>query len=476
MKQEREKLLEKFQRYFEESQQGSFTFFDASSPAWVFASSEDEVPARRLLQFLKRKYSLEKAALWCCFPWKEKWFFSGKWSRSEKLSIQKGDYFLSFERKIQGKEGRISLFSSAPLEEELVEPLLIALWERWHCVYATCKVADLEKRLTEQTTSLQHLEQLWQRFQEPQALGRFGLVGKCPAMQEVYQWIERVKDLDLPVLIQGESGTGKELVARAIHYAGNRRNFPFVGENCAAIPSSLLESTFFGYEKGAFSGALKAYPGLFRQSGQGTLFLDEIGELPLPLQAKLLRALEEKKVRPLGGKRQYSWKSRVIAATNRSLLELVRKKKFRQDLYYRLAKVVISLPPLRERGEDILLLAEHFIKRYEEEFGFSLRWGKGMRDYFMRYPWPGNVRELENEILRLFALGRRKITLSHMSPTFQRYFSTKKSYKKVLEEQEREIILSTLLECQWNKSRAAKALGIDRSTLYFKIQKYGLEP
>ncbi|MFG0319989.1 MAG: sigma-54 interaction domain-containing protein [Planctomycetota bacterium JB042] len=244
------------------------------------------------------------------------------------------------------------------------------------------------------------------------------IIGESPAMLEVFALLDKVAASNIPVLIQGESGTGKELIASAIHRNSPRSAKPFVTENCAAIPETLQESELFGYKRGAFTGADRDRPGLFRVADGGTLFLDEVGDMSLAMQKKLLRALQDGEIRPVGGTKSIHVDVRVVSASNRLLPDLVAKKQFREDLFYRLNGVTIRLPPLRERAEDVPALASFFLARVAKEMG---REAPGLaadaRAALKRYAWPGNIRELENEVRRCLALlgGDATITAAHLS-------------------------------------------------------------
>lgn len=303
------------------------------------------------------------------------------------------------------------------------------------------------------------------------------ILGKSKPMRETFDLIRRVADSPTNVLITGESGTGKELVAKAIHYNSERRDAPFVPVNCAAIPEALLESELFGHVKGAFTDAKGDKRGLFEEAQKGTLLLDEISELPLMLQAKLLRALQEREIRRVGATRPVSVDVRIIAATNLNLSEEVKAKRFREDLYYRLNVIEIRLPPLRERREDIPLLVEAFLRKCAEASHKQVR---GMSEtalaLLMDYSWPGNVRELENVIERAVTLARgEKIVPEDLPPTImgtrgeRRVMDEAAARTLPLEEVEREYILRILEKTGGNKYQAAQVLGIDRKTLYRKL-------
>lgn len=302
------------------------------------------------------------------------------------------------------------------------------------------------------------------------------LIGLSPKIQRVYRLIERVSQHTYPVLILGESGTGKELVARSVHYLGPRQNRPFVPVDCSALAPTLIESELFGHVKGAFTGATHSKQGLMESAGAGTLFLDEIGDLPVDLQAKLLRAIQEREVRPVGSTDRVSISTRVIAATNRDLETAVREGKFRQDLFFRLNVVQIKLPPLRERKSDIPLLVNHFL----EKFGASDRNIRTISEDAMgrllAYDWPGNVRELENVIERALALGSGPILQVADLPTSLHYGNGERISQTdeivPLEELERRAIFRALREAGNDKLAAARLLGIGKTTLYRKLKEY----
>jgi len=243
---------------------------------------------------------------------------------------------------------------------------------------------------------------------------RFGMIGESAPMRAVFDRIERVAPSHVPVLIQGETGTGKELVARALHEGSLRRSKPFLAENCAAVPANLLESELFGHTKGSFTGAIADRAGHFVAADGGTVFLDEIGDMPLPMQSKLLRVLQEGEVRPVGSNKTQKVDVRVVAATNKDLQAMVRAKTFREDLYFRLNVVAIRLPPLRERGKDIRLLARAFAERSEAEVGRKLELSAEALDALERWTWPGNVRELENVLRRAAVFARGAVAVADL--------------------------------------------------------------
>ncbi len=303
-----------------------------------------------------------------------------------------------------------------------------------------------------------------------------GLLGVSPKMQRVYRLIEKVSLHNYPVLILGESGTGKELVARSIHFSGPRQNRPFVPVDCSALVPTLIESELFGYVKGAFTGAMHAKTGLMEAAGSGTLFLDEIGDMPVDLQAKLLRALQEREIKPVGSTDRVTISTRVIAATNRDLESAVRQGQFRQDLFFRLNVVQIKLPPLRERKSDIPLLVNSFLEKFSEPNGRVRTISEDAIARLIAYDWPGNVRELENAIERAVALGSGPILHVVDLPSNLHYGSrdhlSQSDEVLPLEELERRAILRALREAGGDKLAAARLLGIGKTTLYRKLKQY----
>ncbi len=310
------------------------------------------------------------------------------------------------------------------------------------------------------------------------------MLGESRAMAKVFDLVSRLSDSDAAVLVRGESGTGKELVARALHARSRYADGPFVAINCAAVPASLLESTLFGHVRGAFTDAKTDRTGLFVDADGGTLFLDEIGEMPLSMQAKLLRVLQEKKVRPVGGSDEVSFDTRIVSATNRDLEEDVTTKRFREDLFYRVAVVTIEVPPLRSRGKDVLLLAQHFLaeegaRAGKEVSGITPEAARKLVDY----DWPGNVRQLRNVLERAVALTRfDQITVDDLPDKIVSHRGTQLLLDEedpetmpTLEELERRYIERVLKATSGNKTMAAKILGVDRRTLYRKLERFGEE-
>ncbi len=302
------------------------------------------------------------------------------------------------------------------------------------------------------------------------------LVGRSPKMQQIYEMIDRISTGSPTVLVQGESGTGKELVSNVIHQNSIRRDKPFIPVNCGAISEGLLESELFGHVKGAFTGAIKDNIGLFKAADGGTIFLDEIAEVPPSLQVKLLRALQERKIRPVGDTREFGIDVRVIAATNRDLTKAIENNTFRKDLYYRLNVISIQMPPLRDIKDDIPHLVYHFMKKYSEETPRSVtRVAPEVIDLLMRYDWPGNVRQLENIIERAFALGEGDIICTQDLPAEIRNIDNQLSISNTnlnLVENEKTLMLRALRQTKGNKAEAAKLLGINITTVYRKMEKY----
>ena len=300
-----------------------------------------------------------------------------------------------------------------------------------------------------------------------------GIIAKSPKMMKIFELIKTVAPTNATVLITGETGTGKEVVARAIHHQSHRRNKPFIATSCAALPESLLESELFGHEKGSFTGAVERKKGKFEAGHKGTLFLDEIGEINANTQVHLLRALEDKRITRIGSNEEIAVDVRVITATNKDLKDMIMQGKFREDLFYRLKVVTINLPPLRERKEDVLPLAEHFLKKYSEENNKGLiDFSPEVIEFMLHYPWPGNVRELENMIEHGVILSKDSaISLAELPPDIVEPTQTK---EKTIEAVTRNHILNVLEETNGNITKAANILGIRRMTLYNKLKKYDL--
>ena len=356
---------------------------------------------------------------------------------------------------------------------------------------------------------LDHLKLLVQRAARQQELlrenlllreeyaARYGfprIVGEHASIRQISQQTQRIAATDSTALLLGESGTGKELFARAIHHLSNRRDQPFVALNCAAIPEGLVENELFGHERGAFTGAGTRKVGKMDLAHRGTLFLDEIGELPLAIQAKLLRVLEERRFERVGGTQLIEIDVRIVVATNRDLQKLMQEKLFREDLYFRISAVPITIPALRDRGNDVLMLAEYFLEKFSREFAKpGLELSPDAKQRLLEYRWPGNVRELQNTLERAVILADgmtiRASGLQLPSPKpnadalpdgmLPEKFSWDGSLEEVTQRAaghvERLLLESTLRDCQWNKTRAAERLGVSPKTLLAKIRAVGLE-
>jgi formate hydrogenlyase transcriptional activator len=303
------------------------------------------------------------------------------------------------------------------------------------------------------------------------------IIGNSPALESVLEQVEQVAPTDSTVLIQGETGTGKELIARALHNLSSRCGRPFIKLNCAAIPFDLLESELFGHEKGAFTGAIAQKIGRFELADKGTLFLDEVGDIPLALQPKLLRVLQEQEFERLGGTRTHQVDVRLVAATHRDLVEMVRRSEFRSDLYYRLNVFPVPLPPLRARREDIPALVEHYVEIYARRMGKEIEHIRPeTMSALVAYPWPGNIRELQNFIERSVILTSGNV-LEPPLASLKSATQTEPLGAITLEDAERDHIRKTLEQTGWvvaGPNGAAARLGMKRSTLYFRMQKLGI--
>ena len=334
------------------------------------------------------------------------------------------------------------------------------------------------RRAAEHRALTKEIERLRRQVEGP--ITDFGMVGRSPAMRRVFDLIDRIGDSDATVLITGESGTGKELVAKALHKQ-SRRGGPFVAINCAAMPAQLLESELFGHVKGAFTDAKRARDGLFVEAHGGTLFLDEIGEMDMAMQPKLLRALQERKARPVGAGQEKEFDTRIVAATNRDLEDDVEDGRFREDLYYRVNVVGIQLPPLRARGHDVLRLGQVFVEQFAENTGRNVTGiSQPAAERLLEYDWPGNVRELENCMERAVTLARfEELTVEDLPERIRKYQSSRviidtqdPDEMPSLETLERRYVHRVLKVVGGNKTQAAKVLGVDRRTLYRKLERW----
>lgn len=346
------------------------------------------------------------------------------------------------------------------------------------------KVKLLVRRALEAQELAQEVTSLRTKVKEKYQLEN--IVGKHPRMFEVYKMIGRVMDNKATVLIIGETGTGKEVVAQAIHFNGPFKDEPFIAIDCASLPSDLLESELFGHEKGAFTGAIAQKMGKFELANKGTLFLDEIGNLTLATQVKLLRFLQEKRIERVGGTNTIELDVRIITATNLDLEKAVKEGFFREDLYYRLNVIAIPLPPLRERRDDIPLLAEHFLQKYRSEFKGKVKLIlPETMDILMRYEWPGNVRELENVVERAIVIGKSDAILIDDLPLImqeqkvvfqsEEILSEKTPLEQRVEDFEKKLIIDALRKTGWVQTKAAELLGTSRNIVKYKMKKYGIE-
>jgi len=364
--------------------------------------------------------------------------------------------------------------------ESAVDAMKLGAYDYIEKPFRVEKMRLLLQRMAEKIRLVTENEFLRERVNTEENLD--GIIGTSANIQDVLRMISRLKDTRTPVLISGESGTGKELAARAIHFHGSMAQTPFVAVDCGSLVPTLMESELFGYEKGAFTGASKSKAGLFAAANGGTIFLDEIGELPLEMQAKLLRVLQEKEVRPVGSNEKVIVDVRVIAATNRDLETAYRGGTFRKDLYFRLNVVTVHLPALRDRRSDIPMLVHHFLDRYAR--GENLQVTAAAMKSLLQYDWPGNIRELENCVARAVTLGDRHIIDVNDLPPAIRMDSgtltttslqdTASISTTALAEMERMTILRVFEQAHGDKALAGKMLGISRATLYRKLKRYNI--
>lgn len=337
------------------------------------------------------------------------------------------------------------------------------------------KLKGILARALEQRLLKKEIESLKSRLGLDEQEGR--IIGKATELVKIFETINAVKDSISSVLICGETGTGKELIARSLHFQSTRKGKPFVAVNCAAMPSGLLESELFGYEKGAFTGATARRIGRFEEAADGTVFLDEIGELELQLQAKLLRVLQEKEIERLGSNKKIPVNFRLISSTNRDLAHEIKAGQFREDLYYRINVVNIKVPPLRERKDDIPLLTAEFVKEYCAREMKSLQVSGEVMDIFQHFDWPGNIRQLRNIIERAAVLAKGKTITVRDLPDEMRLRTVRTvreaSIVRPLREMEMEAVRTALAEVKGNKSKAAELLGISRKALYKRLKEIG---
>ena len=363
--------------------------------------------------------------------------------------------------------------------ESAVDAMKLGAYDYIEKPFRVEKMRMLLQRMAEKVRLVTENQFLRERVDAEENLG--GIIGTSANIQDVLRMISRLKDTRTPVLVSGESGTGKELVARAIHFRGTMAQTAFVAVDCGSLVPTLMESELFGYEKGAFTGAMKTKAGLFQAANGGTIFLDEIGELPLEMQAKLLRVLQEKEVRPVGSNEKVNVDVRVIAATNRDLESAYRAGTFRKDLYFRLNVVTVHIPALRERRSDIPMLVHHFLDRYAP--GANMQVTAAAMKSLLQYDWPGNVRELENCVARAVTLGDRVlIDVADLPPSIRSEHpeasisatDAASLSTTALAEMERMTILRVFEQANGDKALAGRMLGISRATLYRKLKRYNI--
>jgi len=396
-----------------------------------------------------------------------------------KLPAMSGVELLK-QTKRQLPHTEIAIMTGHGSIESAVDAMKLGAYDYIEKPFRVEKMRLLLQRMAEKVHLVTENEFLRERVTTEDKLD--GIIGTSAHIQDVMRMISRLKDTRTPVLISGESGTGKELVARAIHFRGSMAQTPFVAVDCGSLVPTLMESELFGYEKGAFTGATKSKAGLFQAANGGTIFLDEIGELPLEMQAKLLRVLQEKEVRPVGSNERETVDVRVIAATNRDLESAYRAGTFRKDLYFRLNVVTVHLPPLRDRRSDVPVLAHHFLDRYAK--GSQIHVTPAAMKSLLQYDWPGNVRELENCIARAVTLGDGlTIDVADLPPAIRseqadagspRAAEASSLSTTALAEMERVTILRVFEQAHGDKALAGKMLGISRATLYRKLKRYNI--
>jgi len=378
--------------------------------------------------------------------------------------------------KERGLKTKIIVITADRDTDTAYESVEMGLFDYVTKPFDTHKLRILIKNATEHGTLEQQLEQL--RSEVSQKYNFNNIIGNSKKMQQVFNVMNQVISTDVTVLITGESGSGKEMIAKSIHYNSKRRSNPFIEVDCAAIPENLMENELFGHEKGSFTGAVARAEGKFELADKGTLFLDEIGDLPLDLQAKLLRVLQEREFTRIGGKEKLSVDVRIIAATNANLKDMVEKGTFRSDLYYRINVIPIMLPALRDRPEDIPLLCRHFQDKYNEELEKRVTIPPEILVRLQEYHWPGNVRELENVIQRLVVLSvDGEVLPSYLPPEILAYNNEDQHLPLglSLDELEKRYILQTLGLNDWNISKSSTSLGISRKTLHNKLGQYGID-
>jgi DNA-binding NtrC family response regulator len=404
----------------------------------------------------------------------------------EKIATGDGSELLGEMRELR-PDVAVVWMTSASTVQQAVDALRYGASDYLVKPFSGEELMAVLERLRRQRTLDTASRELREQLRNGRGMG--DILGQSPEMEKLFRIVARVAQSSHPVLILGESGTGKELVARAIHANGLGAGKPFVPVDCGSLAPTLIESELFGHVKGAFTGAHRPNDGLLVAAGAGTVFLDEIGELPLDLQAKLLRALQEKEVRPLGGSHAVAIRARILAATHQDLAAMVEQGRFRRDLYYRLNVVKLTLPALRERTEDIPLLAAHFLERNKREMGRAFRLSAETLAFLVEYPWPGNVRELSNALDRACNLcSGEVIEMAEMTTVIQDAWMQATMARQgpadaprepelrvmTLAEREKEAILTTLEKVNGDKLLAARLLDIGKTTLYRKLKEYGV--
>ncbi len=387
--------------------------------------------------------------------------------------------------KAQSPETAVLMITAFTTAEQAVEAMKLGAYDYIGKPFKVEEVKVLVRKALEKQSLVEENKRLKAVVQERFSFS--GLIGKSKQMREVYDLIGKVADSMANILITGESGTGKELAAKAIHFNSPRKNAPFVAVNCGAIPETLIESELFGHTKGSFTGAIADRPGLFEQAEGGTLFLDEIGEVPLQLQAKLLRVLQEREFRRVGGAISLKADVRIVAASNRNLEEQVREGSFREDLFYRLNVVQLRMPSLKERTEDIPALIEHFYKKYSIWSGSGEIFTPDALKALFNYPFPGNVRELENLVERCVVLGSRVISLECLPPGVREHRAVTPSRGELeipdqgldlqayLDTLEQKLLVQALEKCGGVKKRAAALLGMTFRSFRYRLAKFGMD-
>jgi two-component system response regulator AtoC len=396
-----------------------------------------------------------------------------------KLPTQTGVALLK-QTKAMLPRTEVAIMTGHGSIESAVDAMKLGAYDYIEKPFRVEKMRMLLQRMAEKVRLVNENQFLRERVDTEENLD--GIIGTSANIQDVLRMISRLKDTRTPVLVSGESGTGKELVARAIHFRGTMAQTAFVAVDCGSLVPTLMESELFGYEKGAFTGAIKTKAGLFQAANGGTIFLDEIGELPLEMQAKLLRVLQEKEVRPVGSNEKVNVDVRVIAATNRDLESAYRAGTFRKDLYFRLNVVTVHIPALRERRSDIPMLVHHFLNRYAQ--GANIQVTAAAMKSLLHYDWPGNVRELENCVARAVTLGDRQvIDVADLPPSIRSEQPDSETSPMqdsgatsttALAEMERMTILRVFEQANGDKVLAGKMLGISRATLYRKLKRYNI--